>query len=68
MTSRGMLVGGSSGRAVGGSFERLAAGVNGGECTAEAGGDGRGDASLEPAGMKRFCGVAVPEWTCEAPC
>lgn len=39
---------------------RLAAGVSGGVC---AGVVGRGEASPEPAGMKRLCVVALPEGT-----
>lgn len=39
----------------------VAAGVSGGECTAVVGGDGLGDASVEPAAMCRLLGVATPE-------
>jgi hypothetical protein len=39
----------------------VAAGVSGGECTAVVGGEGLGDASVEPAAMCRLLGVATPE-------
>ena len=45
------------------SRERLAAGVSGGECTADVGGDGLGVASTDPEANRRE-GVAEPEGTC----
>jgi hypothetical protein len=39
----------------------VAAGVRGGECTAVVGGDGLGDASVEPAVICLLLGVATPE-------
>lgn len=50
------------------SRECVAAGVRGGECTAECGGDGFGDASTEPAGRCLLLGVPVPDGTLEAGC
>ena len=49
-------------------FSRLlvTAGVSGGECTAEAGGEARGEGCWEPAGMCNLLGVVVPDGTREA--
>lgn len=45
------------------SLDCDAAGVSGGECMAEAVGDGLGDASTEPAGICLLLGVFVPDGT-----
>ena len=45
------------------SLVLLPAGVRGGECTAEVGGDILGDASPEPARRCLLLGVVVPEAT-----
>lgn len=50
------------------SREWVAAGVSGGECTVEVGGDGRGDASTEPAGRCFRLGVVVPDGTRDTGC
>lgn len=47
------------------SLDWVAAGVSGGECTADAGGDARGEGWAEPAGMCIRLGVADPDGTLE---
>lgn len=46
----------------------VAAGVSGGEWRAEAGGDGLGEASVDPAGKCLRLGVVVPDGTRDAGC
>jgi len=48
------------------SRDCVAAGVKGGEWTADVGGDGLGEASTEPAGRCLRLGVVVPDGTLEA--
>jgi len=45
------------------SLDLVPAGVSGGECTADWGGEGRGEASTEPAGIALRIGVAEPDGT-----
>ena len=46
----------------------MAAGVSGGECTVDVGGECRGDASVDPEGKNLRLGVVVPDGTLETGC